>query len=91
MLIHLYSQATTTPKVRAAIQTSDEPGTVLAARFGVTAQTIYKWCKRESIEDRSHAASVADHLDACSGGSRGGAAAGAAGVARRPAGVRHWV
>ena len=33
MLIHLHSQATTTPKVRAAIQTSDEPGTVLAARF----------------------------------------------------------
>jgi hypothetical protein len=34
MLIHLHSQATTTPKVRAAIQASDEPGTVLAERFG---------------------------------------------------------
>ncbi|MCA3483943.1 MAG: IS481 family transposase, partial [Rhodobacter sp.] len=35
MLIHLHSQAKTTPKVRAAIQESDEAGTVLAARFGV--------------------------------------------------------
>jgi hypothetical protein len=43
MLIHLHSQATTTPKVRAAIQASDEAGTVLAERFGVTPQTIYKW------------------------------------------------
>jgi len=54
MLIHLHSQATTTPKVRAAIQASDEVGTVLAERFGVTPQTIYKWRKRDSVEDRSH-------------------------------------
>ena len=27
---------------------------MLAARFGVTAQTIYKWRKRDSVEDRSH-------------------------------------
>jgi transposase InsO family protein len=54
MLIRLHSQATTTPKVRAAIQASDEPGTVLAERFGVTPQTIYKWRKRDSVEDRSH-------------------------------------
>jgi transposase InsO family protein len=54
MLIRLHSQATTTPKVRAAIQASDEPGTVLAERFGVTPQTIYKWRKRDSVADRSH-------------------------------------
>ena len=54
MLIHLHSQATTTPKVRAAIQASDEAGTVLAERYGVTPQTIYKWRKRDSVEDRSH-------------------------------------
>lgn len=54
MLIHLHKQATTTPKVRAAIQASDDAGTALAERFGVTAQTIYKWRKRDSIEDRSH-------------------------------------
>jgi transposase-like protein len=54
MLIHLHSQATTTPKVRAAIQGSRELGTVLAERFGVTPQTIYKWRKRDSVEDCSH-------------------------------------
>jgi transposase InsO family protein len=54
MLIHLHKQATTTPKVRAAIQESDEAGTVLADRFGVTPQTIYKWRKRDTVEDRSH-------------------------------------
>jgi hypothetical protein len=36
MLIRLHKQATTTPKVRAAIQNSDDAGTVLAERFGVT-------------------------------------------------------
>jgi transposase-like protein len=46
--------ATTTPKVRQAIRESDEAGTVLAARFGVTPQTIYKWRRRDSVEDRSH-------------------------------------
>ena len=54
MLIHLHKQATTTPKVRAAIQQSDEVGTVLAERFGVTPQTIYKWRNRDSVEDSSH-------------------------------------
>ncbi len=37
MLIHLHSQATTTPKIRAEIQASDEPAWVLAERFGTTA------------------------------------------------------
>jgi transposase-like protein len=50
MLIHLHSQATTTPKVRAAIQASEEVGTVLAERFGVTPQTIYKWRKPEGCQ-----------------------------------------
>jgi len=54
MLFQLHKQATTTPKVRAAIQESDELGTVLADRFGVTPQTIYKWRKRDTVEDRSH-------------------------------------
>lgn len=54
MLIHLDSQPTTMPKVRAAIQASDEAGTVLAERFGVTPQSIYKWRKRDTIEDRSN-------------------------------------
>ena len=54
MLIHLHSQATTTPKIRAAIQASAEPAPVLAERFGITEQTVYKWRKRDSVEDRSH-------------------------------------
>ena len=54
MLISLHKQATTTPKVRAAIQGSDAPASVLAERYGVTEQTIYKWRKRDSVEDRSH-------------------------------------
>ena len=49
MLISLHKQATTTPKVRAAIQASDEPGTVLAERYGVTLQTIYKWRHRDNV------------------------------------------
>ena len=39
MLIKLHSQATTTPKIRAAIQASDEPAWVLAERPGTTEQT----------------------------------------------------
>jgi transposase InsO family protein len=54
MLIHLHKQATTTPKVRAAIQASTEPAPLLAERFGITEQTVYKWRKRDSVEDRSH-------------------------------------
>jgi transposase InsO family protein len=50
----LHKQATTTPKVRAAIKVSEDAGTVLAARYGVTPQTVDKWRKRDSIEDRSH-------------------------------------
>jgi transposase-like protein len=54
MLISLHKQATTTPKVRAAIQQSEEPAWVLADRFGTTEQTIYKWRHRDSVQDRSH-------------------------------------
>ena len=54
MLIHLHKQATTTPKVRAAIQASDEPASALAERFGTTGQTIYKWKHRSTVHDRSH-------------------------------------
>lgn len=52
MLIKLHSQATTTPKVRAAIQASDEPAWVLAERHGTTEQTVWKWRKRDTVEDR---------------------------------------
>ena len=56
MLIHLHKQATTTPKVRAAIQASRKPASVLAERFGTTEQTIDKWRHRDSVHDRGHTA-----------------------------------
>ena len=48
------ARATTTPKVRAAIQASTEPASALAERFGTTEQTVYKWKHRDSVHDRSH-------------------------------------
>ena len=48
------ARATTTPKVRAAVQASDEPASVLAERFGTTEQTNYKWKHRDTVHDRSH-------------------------------------
>ena len=48
------ARATTTSKLRAAIQASDAPASVLAERFGTTEQTVYKWRHRESVHDRSH-------------------------------------
>ena len=46
--------ATTTPKVRAAIQASVEPASANAERFGTTEQTVYKWKHRDTVHDRSH-------------------------------------
>ena len=42
MLVRLHSQATTTPKIREAIQVSDEPAWALAERHGTTEQTVWK-------------------------------------------------
>ena len=47
MLIELHSQATTTAKIRAAIQASDEAARVLAERYGTTEPTVCKWRKRD--------------------------------------------
>ncbi len=54
MVIKLHSQATTPPKIRAAIQASDDPAWVLAERHGTTEQTVWKWRQRASVEDCSH-------------------------------------
>lgn len=56
MLIALHKNTRTTPAVRAEIAASDETASVLAQRFGVTEQTVYKWKKREVFGDRSHTA-----------------------------------
>jgi transposase InsO family protein len=54
MLRRLHANATTTPKVRAEIQSSTEPVAVLAGRYGVSETTIRRWRGRTGTEDRSH-------------------------------------
>jgi transposase InsO family protein len=56
MLISLHKQAATTPKVRAAIQASHEPAWIVAERYGISEQTVWKWRKRDGLQDRSHTA-----------------------------------
>src|SRR5271157_6590464 len=47
----MHPRATTTPRVRRAIQASEETNTVLAKRYGVNRKTIAKWKARESTSD----------------------------------------
>ena len=54
MLVRLHSEATTTPKIRAEIQASNEAAWVLADRHGISEQTVYKWRHRDGVEDKSH-------------------------------------
>ncbi len=56
MLIALHKNARTTPAVRAEIAASNETASVLAQRYGITEQTVYKWKKRNVFGDRSHTA-----------------------------------
>lgn len=56
MQIALHKNARTTPAVRAEIAASNEAAAVLAQRYGITEQTVYKWKRRESFHDRSHTA-----------------------------------
>ena len=56
MEIRLHKNARTTPAIRAEIARSGESAARLAKRYGVTAQTIYKWKHRESTADLSHTA-----------------------------------
>ena len=49
MLVRLHSQATPTPKIRAAIQARDEPAWILADRHATTEQTVWKWRKRNGF------------------------------------------
>ena len=46
MLIALHKNARTTPAVRGEIAASNEAASVLAQRYGITEQTVYKWKKR---------------------------------------------
>jgi transposase-like protein len=54
MLISLHKQATTTPKIRAAIQASSEPAWMVAEHYGISEQTVWKWRSRDNVHDRSH-------------------------------------
>ena len=56
MMVSLHKQARTTPAVRAEIAASTDSVSVLAARYGVTPPTIYKWRSRKSVHDLSHTA-----------------------------------
>ena len=56
MLIALHKNARTTPAVRAEIAASSDSAPVLAQRYGITDQTVYKWKKRSVFGARSHTA-----------------------------------
>ena len=56
MMLSLHNNATTSPAIRAKIAASEEPAAVLAGRYGVTLDTIYRWRRRTIFEDRSHTA-----------------------------------
>ena len=67
-----HSRATTTPRVRRAIQLSEEKNIALAKRYGVSRKTIAKWKARrvyvrrangpdKSPRERSHAGRRSDH------------------------------
>src|SRR5215204_1593261 len=47
----LHGSATTTARLRALFQASDEPATVLARRYGVDPKTVRKWRRRGGVED----------------------------------------
>jgi transposase-like protein len=53
-LIALHKQASTTPKIRAAIQANTEPAWMVAERYGISEQTVWKWRNRDDVHDRSH-------------------------------------
>ncbi|HEY0971639.1 MAG TPA: IS481 family transposase [Gemmatimonadales bacterium] len=47
----LHGSATTTARLRTLFQTSAEPATVLARRYGVNPKTVRKWRRRDSVDD----------------------------------------
>lgn len=58
MLISLHKQATTTPKIRAAIQASTEPAWKVAERYGISEQTVWTEPRaRHRFERRGEGAS----------------------------------
>ena len=59
MLISLHKQATTTPKIRAAIQASCEPAWLVAECYGISEQTVWTEPRaRHRFERRGEGASA---------------------------------
>jgi len=54
MVIKLHKNATTTPAIRKAIQTSNLSERELAKKYGISRLTVRRWKKRDTVEDRSH-------------------------------------
>ncbi|MEJ2375239.1 MAG: IS481 family transposase, partial [Pseudolabrys sp.] len=54
MELSLHANATTTPKVRAYIQTSRKSVAELASELAVSKTTVRRWRGRSSVTDRSH-------------------------------------
>jgi transposase InsO family protein len=54
MEIKLHANATTTPKVRAYIQSSRSSVAELARELGVSETSVRRWRKRKDVADRSH-------------------------------------
>ena len=54
MVIKLHKNATTTPAIRKAIQTSNLSERELARKYGISRLTVRRWKKRDSVGDRSH-------------------------------------
>ena len=47
----IHGRATTTPAIRKKIQESTESADKLAKRFGINRKTVYRWRKRDHVED----------------------------------------
>ena len=54
MQLSLHTNATTTPKTRAYIQTSQASTAELAEELGVSETTVRRWRQRREVMDRSH-------------------------------------
>ena len=54
MYVRLHANATTTPKVRAYIQSSTATVAELAAELGISETTVRRWRGRGTVNDRSH-------------------------------------
>ena len=54
MHVQLHKLATTTPRIRKLLQTSDASAKDLAKKYGITINTVYKWRNREDVHDLPH-------------------------------------